>query len=58
MPQQVYNIENSVTGELVLDGEGKVLEYTSQVDAANMAVYYTTTTGQTHTFVGPNPPIR
>ena len=39
MPQQVYNIENSV-------------------DAANMAVYYTTTTGQTHTFVGPNPPIR
>lgn len=55
MPQNYYNVENTVTGELIKDAGGIAIEYTPESEAMGVAAYYTTTTGQNHIVVGPHP---
>lgn len=54
MPQQSYNVENTVTGVLI-NVNGVPVEYDTQNDAMIAATYYTTITGETHVVVGPHP---
>lgn len=55
MPQQSYNVENQVTGELIQDAGGVPVEYDTEMQAMTAATYFTTTTGETHVVVGPHP---
>jgi len=55
MPNEVYNIRNKETGSFVENEAGEVLEYATELEAANMATYFSTSTGVCHEFVGPNP---
>lgn len=52
--QQSYNVQNQVTGILILDSMGVPVEYS--LDQAEQAVInFTTQTGQNHIYVGPHP---
>lgn len=55
MPQQSYNVQNSVTGELVKDHDGNAIEYDTASEAQTAAIYFTTITGETHVVAGPHP---
>jgi hypothetical protein len=50
-----WNVENTVTGELILDGEGIAIEYNTSNEAMTAAIYYTGVTGQQHVIAGPHP---
>lgn len=52
--ENYYNVENTVTGELIVDGEGIAIEYL-QSEAMTAAIYYTQQTGQNHVILGPHP---
>lgn len=55
MPQQFWNVENTVTGEKILDAEGAPEEYTPESEAMGVAAYLSLTTGQNHVILGPHP---
>lgn len=55
MPQNDwYNVENTVTGELIKDEAGVPIEYL-QAEAMTAAMYFTQQTGQNHVVIGPHP---
>ncbi len=55
MPQQSYNVENTVLGELIQDDAGVPVEYDTQAEAMTAAIYYYNITQQQHVVVGPHP---
>jgi len=55
MAQEFWNVENTVTGELVKDKNGIAIEYDTQSEAMTAALYYTAVTGQQHVIAGPHP---
>jgi len=54
MPQQSYNVENTVTGEKISVNNVPV-EYDTETEAQTAALYYTGLTSEQHVVVGPHP---
>jgi hypothetical protein len=54
MAKESYNVQNTVTGELI-SVNSIAVEYDTQTEAMTAAIYYTGVTGQQHIVVGPHP---
>lgn len=53
-----YNVQNTVTGVLILDSDGVPVEYDTENEAMTAALYYSQQTNENHVILGPHPKPR